>query len=82
MPPQTNNRNVWVVVVALRITEKTERRVCIKLCQNVGKTCTETYDMIKMAFGEDSVSRTQVFEWFRCFKEKRTSVESDGKFEE
>jgi hypothetical protein len=26
-------------------------------------------DMIKMAFEEDSMSCTQVFEWFRCFKE-------------
>jgi hypothetical protein len=48
--------------------EKTEQ-VCIKFCQKLGKTCTETYSMTKMAFGEDSMSRTQVFEWFRHFKD-------------
>jgi hypothetical protein len=30
--------------------------------------------MIKMAFGEDSMSRTQVFEWFCHFKEGRMLV--------
>ena len=54
-----------VCVVALGITEKTER-MCIKFCQNLGETCIETYYMIKMAFGEDSMSYTEVFEWF-CY---------------
>jgi hypothetical protein len=49
MSPQIKNASVCVV--ALRITEKLEQRVCIKFCQNLEKTCTETYDMIKMAFG-------------------------------
>jgi hypothetical protein len=50
------------------MTEKTER-VWIKFCQKVGKTCKEAYDMIKMAFREDSVSLTQGFEWFHSFEE-------------
>jgi hypothetical protein len=41
------------------------------------KTC----DVIKMAFGEDSLSHTQVFEWFHCFREGKTFVESNTKFE-
>jgi hypothetical protein len=31
--------------------------------------------MTKMAFGEDSMSHTQVFEWFCHFQEGETSVE-------
>jgi hypothetical protein len=31
------------------------------------------YDLIKVAFGEDSMSHTQVFEWFCHFKEEQTS---------
>ena len=54
----------------------------LSFCQNVGKTCIETYDVIKMAFEEVSMSRTQVFEWFRCFKEGRTYVEQGANFEE
>jgi len=32
---------------------------------------------LQQAYGEDAMGRTQVFDWFRRFKEGRTSVESD-----
>jgi len=32
---------------------------------------------LQQAYGEDEMGRTQVFDWFRQFKEGRTSVESD-----
>jgi len=32
---------------------------------------------LQQAHGEDAMGRTQVFDWFRRFKEGRTSVESD-----
>ena len=35
------------------------------------------YQLLEQAYGEDAMGRTQVFEWFRRFKEGRTSVESD-----
>ncbi|GFW45212.1 protein GVQW3 [Trichonephila clavipes] len=38
---------------------------------------TETYEMMKTAFGEEAMSRARVFEWFRRFKEGRQSVNSD-----
>jgi hypothetical protein len=44
-------------------------------CQKLGKTYTETYNMTKMAFGEDSTSHTQVIEWFCHFQEAETLVE-------
>ena len=37
----------------------------------------ETYQLLKQAYGEDAMGRTQVFDWFRQFKEGRTSIESD-----
>ncbi|GFV78497.1 protein GVQW3 [Trichonephila clavipes] len=37
---------------------------------------SETYEMIKTAFGDEAMSRAQVFEWFRPFKEGRQSVNS------
>jgi hypothetical protein len=43
--------------------------------QKLGKTCTETHHMTKMAFGEDSMNNTQSFEWFCHFQEGETSVE-------
>ena len=32
---------------------------------------------MQQAYGEDAIGRTQVFDWYRRFKEGRTSVESD-----
>ena len=36
-------------------------KMCISFCQNLEENRTETCDMIKVAFAEDSMSRTQVF---------------------
>jgi len=41
------------------------------------KPATQTYQLLQQAYGEDAMGRTQVFDWFRRFKEGRTSVESD-----
>ncbi|GFU55201.1 protein GVQW3 [Trichonephila clavipes] len=38
---------------------------------------TETYEMMKTAFGEEAMSRARVFEWLLRFKEGRQSVNSD-----
>ncbi|GFX58057.1 protein GVQW3 [Trichonephila clavipes] len=35
--------------------------------------------MMKTAFGDEAMSRTRVFEWFRRFKEDRQSVNSDSR---
>jgi hypothetical protein len=43
----------------------------------LGKSATETVDMLREAFGEHSLSRTAVFEWHSRFKIGRVSVEDD-----
>jgi hypothetical protein len=45
-----------------------EQRVCIKFCQKLGKTATETYEMLKRTFGETALSRFKTFEWYFRFK--------------
>jgi hypothetical protein len=47
---------------------KIEQRVCIKYCVKLGKSSTETLEMLREAFGERSLSQTVVFEWHVCFK--------------
>ena len=59
------------------ICESTEQGICIKFCFKIGKTATETYQLLQQAYGEDAMGHTQVFDWFRQFKEGRTSIESD-----
>jgi len=55
----------------------TEQRICLKFCFKIGKTTTETYQLLQQAYGENAMGRTEVFDWFRRFKEGRTSIESD-----
>jgi len=59
--------------------ENTEQRICIKFRFKIGKTATETYQLLQQAYGEDAVGRTQVFDRFRGFKEGRNSIESDAR---
>ena len=44
---------------------------------NWGKTLVETFELLKQAYGEECMSCTQCYEWFKCFKEGRTSVSED-----
>jgi hypothetical protein len=42
--------------------------VCIKFCVNIGKSATESIEILREAFGEHYLSRTAVFEWHSRFK--------------
>lgn len=57
--------------------QRKEQRVCIKFCANLGKSATETLEMIQQGFGDQSLSRAQVFQWHARFKTGRTSVDDD-----
>jgi hypothetical protein len=56
---------------------KIEQCVCIKFCVKLGKSATETLQMLHETFGEHSLSQTAVFEWHSHFKADRVSVEDD-----
>jgi len=59
------------------MAEVDEQRVCIKFCVRLGKTRSETSEMLKQAFGDSCMSRSQTFEWFGCFKNGRTLTAND-----
>jgi len=56
-----------------------EQCVCVKVCFKFGKTFTETFQMLQLAYGEDCLSRTQCYEWYQCFKSGGTFIEDDPK---
>jgi hypothetical protein len=45
-----------------------KQNVCVKFCFELGKTASETHEMLKTAFGDNAMRRTQTFEWFSRFK--------------
>lgn len=59
------------------MTERIEQRICIKFCQKLGHSASETIAMIRKVYGDESMGDTQIKEWFRRFKNGRISVESD-----
>jgi len=56
------------------LTINMEQRVNVKVCVKFGKFATETYDLLKKVYGDECLSRTQVFEWFKRFKEGREEI--------
>ena len=52
-----------------------EQSACIKFCFNLGKTATECYEMLKTAFGEQTMGHSEPFQWFSRFKASRTSTD-------
>jgi len=44
------------------LTINVEQRVSVKFCVKLGKSATETYDLSKKVYGDECLSRTQVFE--------------------
>jgi len=57
--------------------KRKEQQVCIKFCANLGKSATETLEMIQQGFEDQSLSHTQAFQWHARLKTGRTSVDDD-----
>ncbi|GFS80586.1 protein GVQW3 [Trichonephila clavipes] len=51
-----------------------EQRYAIKFCVRLGKNATETFQMLKEAFKDDYISRSQSGKWHKAFKEGREEV--------
>jgi len=54
-----------------------EQHVCMKFCFKLRNTFSDTFKILKHAFGDEAMSRTQTHEWYKCFKEGQTLFE-DG----
>ena len=44
-----------------------------------GKTPTEAVKLLQEIYGDETMLRTQLFEWYKIFKEERKDVENDSK---
>jgi hypothetical protein len=55
--------------------QRKEQQACIKWSANSGNSATETLTMIQLAFGDQTLSHMQVFQWHAYFKTSHTSVD-------
>jgi len=51
-----------------------EQHVNVKFYVKLGKSATETYSLLKKVYGDECLSHTQVFEWFKGCKEGREEI--------
>jgi hypothetical protein len=51
-----------------------KQRAAIKYCFKLGKSASETYELLQKAYGSDSLSRSMTFVWFKRFREVRFQV--------
>jgi len=56
---------------------KLEQRANIKFPAKLGKSGAETFEMIRRAYRNETMSRARCFEWHARFKRDRTSLEGD-----
>ncbi|KAJ8927971.1 hypothetical protein NQ314_019497 [Rhamnusium bicolor] len=54
-----------------------EQRCNVKFCVKLGKMFTETFQLLKEAYGGVALSRPQSYEWFTRFESGRESIEED-----
>jgi len=56
---------------------RVEQRVNIKFCVKLGKTATETLQLLCDAYGDEALSQARVFGWHRRFVLGRVSMEDN-----
>ena len=54
-----------------------EQRANIKFCVKLEKKFAGTYELIKKVYGDDCMSRTQVYTWFTRLKNVRDDLNDD-----
>ena len=63
--------------VGIMLSVNVEQCISVKFCVKLGKFTTEMYDLLKKVFGDECLSHSQVFEWFKRFKEGREEIGDD-----
>jgi transposase len=57
----------------------TEQRYAIKFMQKEGETFTNAYTRLRAVYGEQCMSRSRVYDWFKRFKDGRTSTDNNSR---
>ena len=56
-----------------------DQRICIKFCVKNGIKFSKTLEMLKVAYGECTVSQKSVYKWYKLFTEGREEVNDDAR---
>jgi len=67
---------MFLFSVGIKLSVNVEQCINVKFCVKLGKPTIETHYLLKV-YGDNCPSRTQVFEWFKGFKEGREEIRDD-----
>jgi len=62
--------------MGIMLTVNAEHRVSVKFCVELGESATETDVLLKKVYGDECLSRTKVFKWFKMLKVGRERSET------
>jgi hypothetical protein len=48
-----------------------------KFCSNLGKMPIETYELLQTICGDEALSRSSVFDWFKQFEDEREDLQNN-----
>ena len=54
-----------------------EQRLAIKFCFKAGKSEKETLQMVNAAYGDQALSRSNIYRWYGRFRDGREDIEDD-----
>jgi hypothetical protein len=54
-----------------------EQIICVHFSFKVGKTATETHNVLHEAYSDDALSQTMTHKWFKCFNNGERSTDDD-----
>jgi len=67
----------FCVLSQAKIQRSLEQRYAIKFCTKLGKSGSETLQLLRTAYGDAALSSSQVFRWHKAFKDGRESNEEE-----
>ena len=68
-----------LVVMKLLVAQEWNNESTWKFLVKLRKTSTECFKLLKEVYGEDVMSRTQIFKWHKRFENACEEVENDPK---
>ena len=72
-------RHVVHVVRGRGHSSDMEQRMNIKFCFKLGKTAAETVEMMRQVYGDNCLSRAQIFRWYGRFKSGVETIEDEAR---
>ncbi|UYV74026.1 hypothetical protein LAZ67_11001872 [Cordylochernes scorpioides] len=68
---------VFWIVFDFHLLKKIDQRTCIKFCVKNEIKCADAFRMLTVAYGEDTLDRSNVYRWYKMFSEGREDVNDE-----